>query len=130
MVNNHRHTLSKEERLSWKRYIDLLFEKGKSFVAFPLRVVYLSVDDEMPAPVSIMISVPKKKIKRAVKRNLIKRQIRETYRLTKHELLEPVQENGKSLLVAFLYLDKEIHGYADMKKAMNKALRVLREKSE
>ncbi|MCD7931374.1 MAG: ribonuclease P protein component [Tannerellaceae bacterium] len=128
MVNKNRFTLSKEERLSWKRYIDLLFEKGKSFVAFPLRVIYLTMEEEMPARVSIMISVPKKKMKRAVKRNLIKRQIRETYRLSKHELVQPLEEKGKSLLVAFLYLDKEIHGYADMKKAMNKALRVLREK--
>lgn len=127
MVNN-RYTLSKEERLSWKRYIDLLFEKGKSFVAFPLRIVYLPIEEEMPARVSIMISVPKKKMKRAVKRNLIKRQVRETYRLGKHELIESMEEKNKSLLVAFLYLDKEIHGYADMKKAMNKAIRVLREK--
>ncbi|MCC8152993.1 MAG: ribonuclease P protein component [Tannerellaceae bacterium] len=128
MVNNNRYTLAKEERLSWKRYIDLLFQKGKSFVAFPLRVIYLSVEEEMPAPVSIMISVPKKKMKRAVKRNLIKRQIRETYRLSKYDLIQPLGEKGKSMLVAFLYLDKEIHGYADMKKAMNKALRILAEK--
>lgn len=40
-MTTKRYTLSKEERLSWKRYIDLLFEKGQSFVAFPLRVVYL-----------------------------------------------------------------------------------------
>ena len=75
---NRRYTLSKEERLSWKRYIDLLFAKGQSFVAFPLRVVYLSVEkEETLAPVSILISVPKKKFRRAVKRNLIKRQVRE-----------------------------------------------------
>ena len=67
---NRRYTLSKEERLSWKRYIDLLFAKGQSFVAFPLRVVYLPVEEESLAPVSILISVPKKKFKRAVKRNL------------------------------------------------------------
>ncbi len=127
MVNN-RYTLSKEERLSWKRYIDELFEKGKSFVAFPLRVIYLPVDQPMPARVSILISVPKKKFKRAVKRNLIKRQVRETYRLNKFDLLTPLEEKDKSMLVAFLYLDKEIHSYADMTKAMTKALRILREK--
>ena len=56
---NRRYTLSKEERLSWKRYIDLLFAKGQSFVAFPLRVVYLAVEEETLAPVSILVSVPK-----------------------------------------------------------------------
>ena len=61
-MTTKRYTLSKEERLSWKRYIDLLFAKGQSFVAFPLRVVYLSVEkEETLAPVSILISVPKKK---------------------------------------------------------------------
>ena len=45
--DNRRYTLSKEERLSWKRYIDLLFAKGQSFVAFPLRVVYLAVEEEI-----------------------------------------------------------------------------------
>ena len=45
---NRRYTLSKEERLSWKRYIDLLFAKGQSFVAFPLRVVYLAVEEGLP----------------------------------------------------------------------------------
>ena len=53
---NRRYTLSKEERLSWKRYIDLLFAKGQSFVAFPLRVVYLAVEEETLAPVSILVS--------------------------------------------------------------------------
>lgn len=123
-----RYTLSKEERLSWKRYIDLLFEKGQSFVAFPLRVVYLSVEEDLPARASFLVSVPKKKFKRAVKRNLIKRQVREAYRVRKYELIEPLEAKNKSMLVAFLYLDKEIHPFATMEKAINKAIRVLREK--
>ena len=123
-----RYTLSKEERLSWKRYIDQLFAEGQSFVAFPLRVVFLPVEEETLAPVSIMVSVPKKKFKRAVKRNLIKRQVREVYRVRKHDLIEPLVEKNKKMLVAFLYLDKEIHPFADMEKAMTKAIRILRDK--
>ena len=122
-MENKRYTLSKEERLSWKRYIDLLFEKGQSFVAFPLRVVYLPLEEEMSAPVSILISVPKKKFKRAVKRNLIKRQVREAY-----DLIDPLTEKNKRMLIAFLYLDKEIHPFTDMEKAMTKAIRILRDK--
>ena len=125
---NRRYTLSKEERLSWKRYIDLLFAKGQSFVAFPLRVVYLPVEEESLTPVSILISVPKKKFKRAVKRNLIKRQIREVYRVRKYMLIDPLVEKNRRMLVAFLYLDKEIHSFAEMEKAMNKALTTLANK--
>jgi ribonuclease P protein component len=127
---NRRYTLSKEERLSWKRYIDQLFAKGQSFVAFPLRVVYLPVEEDSLAPVSILISVPKKKFKRAVKRNLIKRQIREVYRVRKYTLIDPLVEKNCRMLVAFLYLDKEIRSFAEMEKAMTKALTTLVNKVE
>ena len=124
-----RYTLSKEERLSWKRYIDLLFAKGQSFVAFPLRVIYLPLEEEMPARASFLVSVPKKKFKRAVKRNLIKRQVREAYRVRKYELLDLLEAKGKRMLIAFLYIDKEIHPFTTMEKAMNKAINLLREKA-
>ena len=127
---NRRYTLSKEERLSWKRYIDQLFAKGQSFVAFPLRVVYLPVEEDSLAPVSILISVPKKKFKRAVKRNLFKRQIREVYRVRKYTLIDPLVEKNSRMLVAFLYLDKEIRSFAEMEKAMTKALTTLVNKVE
>ena len=127
---NRRYTLSKEERLSWKRYIDQLFAKGQSFVAFPLWVVYLPVEEDLLAPVSILISVPKKKFKRAVKRNLIKRQIREVYRVRKYTLIDPLVEKNSRMLVAFLYLDKEIRSFAEMEKAMTKALTTLVNKVE
>lgn len=106
---NRRYTLSKEERLSWKRYIDLLFAKGQSFVAFPLRVVYLTVEEETLAPVSILVSVPKKKFRRAVKRNLIKRQVREAYRVRKYDLIDPL--TGKTSvcwLLSFIWTRKSI----------------------
>lgn len=128
IMTTKRYTLSKEERLSWKRYIDLLFEKGQSFVAFPLRVVYLPMEEEMPARASFLVSVPKKRFKRAVKRNLIKRQVREAYRVRKYDLLEPLEAKNKGMLIAFLYLDKEIHPYAAMEKAMKKAIHILRDK--
>jgi len=98
-------------------------------VAFPLRVIYLPVGEESPATASILISVPKKKIKRAVKRNRIKRQIRETYRMRKYDLTDPLKEKKESMFIAFLYLDKELHTYREMEKAMTKAIKLLREKA-
>ena len=126
---DRRQTLSKEERLSWKRHIDLLFAEGRSFISFPLRVVYLPVEEkELPSRVANMASVPKKKFKRANKRNLIKRLIRESYRIHKYDLIDPLQEKGTSMLVAFLYVDKEIRSFAEIEKSMIKALKALKDK--
>lgn len=131
MISN-RYTLSKAERLSWKRDIDILFAEGKSFVAYPFRVVFLLTADseKRSVPVSILTSVSKKRFKRAVKRNKVKRQTREAYRQQKHELSQAVREKNMRLTVAFLYLEKKIHPQADIDKAMTKALNVLKEKTE
>jgi ribonuclease P protein component len=118
-------TLPKEERLSWKRNIDLLYAKGQSFVAFPLRVVYLSMDEARLVPLTFMVSVPKKRIRKAVGRNYIKRQVREAYRVRKQALMETLAEKNQSMFLAFLYIDKEIHPFANMEKAMTKAVKIL-----
>ncbi len=129
MVNNQQYTFSKEERLSWKRHIDLLFEKGESFIAFPLRVIFFIYDKEHPVPASVLVSVPKKRIKRAVKRNLLKRRIREAYRLRKSDLTDDLVAGNKTMFIAFLYVDKEVRPYADIEKAMIKAINILKEKN-
>ncbi len=124
-MENKRFTLSKEERLSWKRHIDVLFEKGESFISFPLRVVYLPAIEQMPSTVSMLVSIPKKRFKRAVKRNLLKRQVREAFRLDKYKLIEPLEAENKQMMVAFLYVDKEVHSFNAIEKAMSKALNML-----
>ncbi|MDR3142181.1 MAG: ribonuclease P protein component [Tannerellaceae bacterium] len=128
MVNNNQYAFSKEERLSWKRHIDLLFGKGQSFVAFPLRVIYLLLDEKKEVPVSVLVSVSKRKFKRAVKRNQIKRRVREAYRIQKHDLTEPLAEEKKTMFVAFLYIDKEVHSFSTIEKAMKKAIKILQSK--
>ena len=124
---DNRYTFSKEERLSRKRDIDTLFAEGKSFIAYPLRVIFLLAEQsEGSVPVSILTSVSKKRFKRV----FYNFQVREAYRIQKQELCNCVQEKGKSLKVAFIYIDKEIYLQKDIEKAMAKALRVLKEKME
>ena len=96
------HTLSKEERLCSRKVLEELFGGGHpSVAAYPIRAVFMR--SEMPG-VRILVSVSKRYFKRAVKRNRIKRQLREAYRLQK-EVLQPV-DGG--LDIAFLWTSDEI----------------------
>ena len=96
-------TLHKVERLDKKKIIEKMFAGGsRSFSVFPLRVVYLPVE-ELEADASILISVSKRRFKRAVKRNRVKRQIREAYRVNKHELLNILVERKCRLAIAFIH---------------------------
>ncbi|MCC8172822.1 MAG: ribonuclease P protein component [Parabacteroides sp.] len=120
----------KQERLSLKRHTDRLFAEGRSFAVYPLRAVYVRTDEAMPARVSVLVSVPKKKFKRAVKRNYIKRLVREAYRLHKHELTDSLAGNDRYLLLAFIYLDKELPVFATIERSVTKALRLLAAKEQ
>lgn len=104
-------TLCKAERQHRRNIIGRLFEGGsKSVSAFPLRVVYMPVErDEAGVPVSILVSVPKRYFKRAVKRNRVKRQVREAYRLHKQILWEALADKPYGMVLAFIWLDKELH---------------------
>jgi ribonuclease P protein component len=103
------YTFSKEERLCSKRLIDSLFHNGSSFVIYPYRVVFLSIAPEPTSrvPVQSIISVSKRKFRKAVDRNYIKRRVREAYRLQKSGLGRFLQEHSLHLLVAFQYVGKD-----------------------
>jgi ribonuclease P protein component len=116
------YTFTKAERLSIQREIDLLFSEGTAFTVYPLRVVSVKKTPLSGVPVSILISVPKKRFKRAVKRNRLKRLVRETYRLNKHPLWESLQASGKGLLIAFVYIGNEVCDFLTMEAGMKKII--------
>jgi ribonuclease P protein component len=93
------YTFSKAERLYKRSLIEKLFSNENcSFVSYPLRVIYMPME-EADSPTGILISVSKRKFKFAVRRNRVKRQIREAYRLNKSLL-----NTDKHWLIAFVYL--------------------------
>lgn len=109
-------TFTKIERLCSKKAIDELFATGKSKTQFPIKLIYKSVEFESPFPVRAMFVVPKKKHKRANKRNIIKRRMREVYRLNKHTLYESLQTQKLDLM--FICLSNEELEYTVIERCM------------
>jgi ribonuclease P protein component len=112
-------TFSKDERLCNQTLIEQLIKKGNSFNGFPFKIIWMEVE-ESTVPVKIVISVPKRKFKKAVDRNRIKRLIRETYRKNKHKLIERLE--GKKIALLLIYTSKTIFEYAEAEEKINSAL--------
>ena len=72
-----------------------------------------------------MVSIPKKRFKRAVKRNKLRRRIKEAFRLNKSLLNIPLETAGKTIDMAVIYLDKEVQPYAFLEKRMKEMLQKL-----
>ena len=106
-----------------------MFEGGhsKSFSIFPIRVVYMPIEQgEVPA--TILISVSKRRFKRAVKRNRVKRQIREAYRKNKGGLWQALEEKEQGVAVAFIYLSNELFSSAEIENKVKILLARIAEK--
>lgn len=143
-----RNKFSKQERLCSLTAIGELFSKGNSFFVFPLKVVFLIDDDSGPIGLAdeestikqdsfqhkesspkegivckVLFSVPKKQFRHAVDRNRIKRQLREAFRLQKHEMIEHFKADKKQISLAFVYTSKGKVPFSTLSDALNNSLR-------
>ena len=110
-----RNTLPKKERLCGKISISMLLAKGRHGNVPGLRFCYLIGNDTDSN--RIMVSAPKKLFKRAVKRNLLKRRLRESYRKQKHDL---TSQTGIDLLIT--YSTKDILSYEEIYNAVGQVI--------
>lgn len=118
-----KNTFPLKEHLKSKSIIEQLYANGTSVTAFPLRAVFLEQESEKQEPTAaILISVAKKRFRHAVDRNLVKRRIREAYRTSKHPFVEALENNGKKMAVAILYIDTKHNSTAFIKRKMEKLL--------
>ncbi|MHB9056648.1 MAG: ribonuclease P protein component [Paludibacteraceae bacterium] len=122
----------KSERLCGNKAIENLHKTGNAFIAYPFRVVFLDVSNiGEKNPVRVMTSASKKKFKKAVHRNRIKRLTRESYRMNKSELILFTTSNNLKLHIAFQYISEEIPDFifvnVKMQKALTKVINILSE---
>ena len=124
-------TFPKKERICRKIIIDKLFCGGNTaMTVFPLRAIFMTehLNDDDKYPVQVIVSVSKRRMRRAVDRNRLKRQIREAYRLNKNQLLQYCNEHAVKLYIAFVALAEEACQTDKVEHSMIKLLRKTQEK--
>lgn len=123
MSNQPQNTLRKAERLSGKA-ADKLFVGSKSGFTHPYRFVWKVRDaaEGDKAAVSVLFAVPKRNIRHAVDRNLLKRRAREAYRQGKHTFVAKATEAGKHIDIALIYSIKTISDYKTVRDGVENAL--------
>ena len=138
-MTTSKYSLPQSERINSKKQIDRLFRGGgsKAMTASPLRMVYMADSrqtDSQPSDghqpmAQMMVSVPKRYFKRAVKRNYVKRQVREAYRLNKHILVNHLtQKADKTVSLCFIWTSDRLLPIAEVMKRMANLLTRLVEK--
>lgn len=100
MVKN---TLKSNERIKHKRIIQRLFIGANSFAVYPIRIAYFITQLPSNSPIQILVSAPKKRLKKATQRNYVKRIVREAYRTNKHPLINTLNEKNIQLAVLIMY---------------------------
>lgn len=122
--------LPKEERLCSRKILGELFISGESFLVYPLKVVFIKSNSSENIQNQAAFAVSKRNFKRAVKRNLIKRRIREAYRLNKHILYGDLEAKKLQISAMFIYVGKEVLDYSIIEKSMISAFKKVLAKLE
>ena len=103
-MNSQNKTYPKQEKLKSRHIIGKMFSEGKSVSKYPLRLVYVPLDDAGETTIKMGVSVSKKYFKKAVDRNYFKRVLREVYRNNKHLLIDKME---KPYAFMFFYQTKD-----------------------
>lgn len=118
-------SFKKIERLKSSKSIENLFEKGTSVSEYPFKFIWLPAEASQPSPVQTCIAVPKRKVRFATGRNLIKRRIKESFRRRKGLLYEYLTTQQKRITLMVLYNGKPDMDFATIDTALTRGLEKL-----
>jgi ribonuclease P protein component len=125
-----RQTFKKGERLHSKKLIGFLFSEGKNFFVYPFKVFYATWPEKREFPAELLVSVSKKKHRKAVKRNKVKRLVREAYRKNKHLIYHELNGKNGTLLIGLIYIADDILDYKEIEKKIILILQRLKKNDE
>lgn len=117
------YSFKKSERLKSRKIIAGLFGSSFSFGRAPLRILWKvekKSDEEVPC--KLVIAVPKRRIKKAVQRNRIKRLIKEAYRMNKSEVCSFFNEKGLTCHLGILYISNEMPTFGTINAQLKKLI--------
>ena len=120
----------KHERLHENKAIAMLFEQGNSFFIYPFKIFTRESQSAEKPTLRLLISVSKKRFKRAVLRNRIKRLTREGWRQNKHALLSVCTAKESTIDVALIYTATQLHSFGEIQKKITVILRRITEQYE
>lgn len=112
-------SLPKSERLHSFGAIHRLFKEGQSGFVYPFRYMFY-IEDAAQSEAAILFSTPKKFHRRANKRNLIRRRMKEVYRLNKETLTHSL--GNRRIELAIVYSSKTLHDYKTIEHGIKKLL--------
>lgn len=113
-------SFGKKEKLKSKIVIDSLFTEGNSVKKYPLRLVYLPLENSSENVNKVAVSVPKRSFKRAVDRIKLKRLMREAYRKNKYLVTSNLDKN---YALMFIYTGRDIWNYAELLRSSEELLK-------
>jgi ribonuclease P protein component len=119
--------LPAREKLKSEKELSFLFSSGKSFSAYPIKVLYSFSVERNSSPLQAAFTASKRNFKKAVDRNRVKRLLREAYRLNKETFHEKVKTSGGSCRLIFIFLDRKLPEFTEVR---DKIILILQRLSE
>ncbi len=112
----------KTERLCSKKKIEFLFSDGCSILHYPLKLTFVKTAEPEEVACKVIISVSRKRFKKAVHRNRIKRLLRESYRLNKPPFISQLKEKNLNIYLAISYVANTELSFNEIKESMSHGL--------